>query len=648
MKRNSKLDQHDQAPPGTAHGPGSGHAGAVSAARRGRGHRPVRSADARATSGDAERAHPPRQHGELEHAVHQRNCGAGRDDGRPAGQRRRHREVPGRPDAVHGDRQPNNNTDGGYVRAAVRDLDDDNKTKFMTLLNSLHIKSATSRTAARPVMTMMEAYYYFAGQNPRSGNNKVKTDYTATPSAPRPSNAIYALPENALPQRDGTVPPVRRTTARSSTAAAARTSSSTSATARRRTTTPTTPRRGMDCRPKAATPRTIPISPSGSMSNMADEWSRFMEVSPYGITTYTVDVDKVTTGQGPGWTALLKSMANVSRGKYFDVSSGGGGSEIRTALQTIFSEIQAVNTVFASVSLPVSVNTEGTYLNQIYIGMFRPDRDALPRWVGNLKQYKLGLGNGRLQTQDANSVSAINSSTGFITECARSFWTPTTVDSYWAFRPQGACLAVAGSTELELSGRQRRREGCAGLQVAGADDRAQPRSRPARLRPAPRAGRFRQHERLAGRPGCCQHDGARSAHQLGAWAGLDDRRRRQRRDENVNGVTASDTPPSAALVPRRRRALAPGGRQHGHATPRPRSWCSTAATTACCAPSTATAEPTAQPIAGIAAGDEMWAFMAPEFYPHIKRLRDNTDADRFLRQHLHLAPGPSPTASTGR
>ena len=25
---------------------------------------------------------------------------------------------------------------------------------------------------------MMEAYYYFAGQNPRSGNNKVKTDYT--------------------------------------------------------------------------------------------------------------------------------------------------------------------------------------------------------------------------------------------------------------------------------------------------------------------------------------------------------------------------------------------------------------------------------------------------------------------------------------
>ena len=110
---------------------------------------------------------------------------------------------------------------------------------------------------------------------------------------------------------------------------------------------------------------------------MADEWARFMEASPYGITTYTVDVDKVTTGQGPGWTALLKSMASVSSGKYFDVSSRRRRRRrSRDALKTIFSEIQAVNTVFASVSLPVSVNTEGTYLNQIYIGMFRPDQ----RW----------------------------------------------------------------------------------------------------------------------------------------------------------------------------------------------------------------------------------------------------------------------------
>ena len=37
-----------------------------------------------------------------------------------------------------------------------------------------------------------------------------------------------------------------------------------------------------------------------------------MKKSPRAITVYTVDVNKVTTGQGPGWTAMLKSMASVT------------------------------------------------------------------------------------------------------------------------------------------------------------------------------------------------------------------------------------------------------------------------------------------------------------------------------------------------
>ena len=100
--------------------------------------------------------------------------------------------------------------------------------------------------------------------------------------------------------------------------------------------------------------------------------------------------------------------------------------------------------MFASVSLPISVNTEGTYLNQVYIGMFRPDEDGFPRWPGNLKQYKLGIVSNQLRTLDADNIQAINTSTGFITECARSFWTPTTADTYWTFRPQGGCT-IAGT-----------------------------------------------------------------------------------------------------------------------------------------------------------------------------------------------------------
>ena len=120
---------------------------------------------------------------------------------------------------------------------------------------------------------------------------------------------------------------------------------------------------------------------------------------------------------------------------YFNVDIRQRRREHRgDAFADIFSKIQASNSVFASVSLPISVNTEGTYLNQVYIGMFRPDKDAFPRWYGNLKQYKLAKVGDTLRTVDAYGYTeTINSSTGFIDKCARSYWTGTSTDTYWAF-----------------------------------------------------------------------------------------------------------------------------------------------------------------------------------------------------------------------
>jgi type IV pilus assembly protein PilY1 len=193
----------------------------------------------------------------------------------------------------------------------------------------------------------------------------------------------------------------------------------------------------------------IAISPSGSETNVSDEWARFMNQNSLGVVTYTIDVNPAATGQGPGWTAVLRSMASVSSGKYTPVSSStSSGQQISDAVNKDLSEIQAVNSVFASVSLPVSVNTQGTYLDQVFVGMFRPDVNAFPRWTGNLKQYKLGLLNGALKLEDADSNAAINNITGFITECARSFWTPTIPDAYWSFRPQGGCNVPTGSATI--------------------------------------------------------------------------------------------------------------------------------------------------------------------------------------------------------
>ena len=343
---------------------------------------------------------------------------------------------------------PNNNIDGGYVRAAVRDFTSANKTKYMALLNSLNVTGDKSN-GGKAGKTFSEAYQYYSGLAPYSGNSKVKTDYTGNVSGTAASNAIYALAGNALTTMAGSPyhgPIVSGSCAGNyiiyiSNGAVQDNASDTS-------TATTQLANAAAAEGITGATTAIPISPSGSQSNVADEWARFMHQSSKKIVTYTVDVDKVTTGQGPGWSALLKSIAGVSTGKYFDVSSStGGGAQISTALNEIFSEIQAVNSVFASVSLPVSVNTEGTYLNQVYIGMFRPDADGFPRWAGNLKQYKLGLINNVLKLEDADSAQAIDSSgqTGFISKCARSYWTPSTTDTYWTFRPQGGCLTVAGA-----------------------------------------------------------------------------------------------------------------------------------------------------------------------------------------------------------
>ncbi|MGH6627968.1 MAG: pilus assembly protein, partial [Burkholderiaceae bacterium] len=129
----------------------------------------------------------------------------------------------------------------------------------------------------------------------------------------------------------------------------------------------------------------------------------------------------------------------VGGGKFFSTNNY---DSLVAAFKTAISEIQSVNSVFAAVSLPVSVNTQGSYLNQVYVGMFRPQDNFLPRWNGNLKQYKLGQVNGVLKLQDADGVGAINNLTGFITECARSYWTPNSTDSYWALDPSGGCLTV--------------------------------------------------------------------------------------------------------------------------------------------------------------------------------------------------------------
>lgn len=190
-----------------------------------------------------------------------------------------------------------------------------------------------------------------------------------------------------------------------------------------------------------------------SRIRMADEWVAFLartDVSPVSgfqpINTFAINV--YNSAEDTLQTALLDSIAKnggTGRGGAFTV--GGDLKALIDAFKRIFTQIASVNSAFASASLPISVNSQGTYLNQVYIGMFRPDGNALPRWAGNLKQYQFALsGTGSAQTlfmADADGEPAIdNAETGFLLDCARSFWT-TDSGTYWqpvTNTPAGACI----------------------------------------------------------------------------------------------------------------------------------------------------------------------------------------------------------------
>ncbi|MDO8719371.1 MAG: PilC/PilY family type IV pilus protein [Polaromonas sp.] len=167
----------------------------------------------------------------------------------------------------------------------------------------------------------------------------------------------------------------------------------------------------------------------------ADEWAKFLYktdvsdvIGAQNVSMFTIDVYNKTANVKQG--ALLKSMADQSGPSgYFPV--GGDLYGLINAFIDILTQVAAVDSVFASASLPVSVNAQGTFLNQVFMGVFRPDDNAQQRWVGNLKQYQFALDGSTLFLADATGKSAVDAvNSGFIQHCAKSYWTKDS-GSYW-------------------------------------------------------------------------------------------------------------------------------------------------------------------------------------------------------------------------
>jgi type IV pilus assembly protein PilY1 len=258
----------------------------------------------------------------------------------------------------------------------------------------------------------------------------------------------------------------------------------------------------------------------------------------------------------------------------------------------------------------------------------------LPRWPGNLKQYKLGIVSGQLRTLDANDDQAINSLTDS-SRNARADWTPSSVDTYWAFHPQGGCLAVANSNASNYPDGNVVEKGGQGYRLRTTTTRLVKTCSPT-FASCAAVTDFN----VANAAITTALLGAGSSAERATlinWA-----RGQDLDDEDVDAVTSTEMRASAHGDVLHSRPVALNFGTAG--TPQVVVFYgSNDGVLRAVNGNRATA------IASKAAGSELWSFVAPAFYAQIKRLRDNATPINFTDRRRRRRHGrPSRTVSTDR
>lgn len=180
-----------------------------------------------------------------------------------------------------------------------------------------------------------------------------------------------------------------------------------------------------------------------------DVWARFLattDVSPVAgqQTLVTSALNVFSASEDANQTALLKSMARNGNGSYYEV--GGSLGALIASLQNYFIAINSANQSFAPPALPAAIGSGGLKLNQVYLGLFRPEKR--PRWFGNLKLYRYYQdptkptnpdGTPRVLLEDGQATPvAVQSGAAPVADNAISYWTSPSI--FWNFRcgPSGS------------------------------------------------------------------------------------------------------------------------------------------------------------------------------------------------------------------
>lgn len=335
--------------------------------------------------------------------------------------------------------------DGGYVRYGMRDASiPENNTALQAIVSGIDVNASTEKieqSSGNYANTLYEAWLYITGAQSWAGMAG-NADYAGNPrvlTTSRYLNSGYAYQGSANRSRynppnisggcgktyiifignnrQGQLPPVPLATD-----------------------------------PAATTLQTYNYK---SVPDVQSAWARFLANRPDltpgsaaaingAVTTFTIDA--YNAQQNTAFSTMMMNMAAQGNGKYYQA---GSDVALDDALNDILKRVEAVNSVFASASLPVSVSVRGTYLNQVYLGLFRPHSEGKPNWAGNMKQYQLGVDSSTtpasLFLADALGKPAENPDNGFVLPTAVSFW--TTASSFWDAVYYPASQAAGGTSD---------------------------------------------------------------------------------------------------------------------------------------------------------------------------------------------------------
>lgn len=345
---------------------------------------------------------------------------------------------------------------GAYPRIAFTAVTPANKVALQTQIKTITSTGGTDTAASAPQvgLGMYEAYLWFKGAAPQYGRDTATFDPTAFLSGP----VRYSSPASASCGKNFIIfvsngdPGTQTQVVDAERAFLAQISTNTTA---------------------IPAPAGVNNPTRNLYASWGDEFARELLNQDFSvrdgvqsITTFAVgvlgassDPKNETTPPFDGFFSFLDSMARNGGSpralngngypSYFYPALGPGA--IANAVDAAFDRILSANTVFTSAALPISVNTQGIYKNQVFIGMFRPDELMRPRWYGNIKQYKFAFDSSSnvLSLVDSTGNAAISTITGYVDKGAVSYW--TSPSTFWVNSPRGTVNPGSDSPDGEVS-----------------------------------------------------------------------------------------------------------------------------------------------------------------------------------------------------